>query len=199
MQRTGAFFVWALCAFGCYDEPGKLRGNTSVGSAAPTVATQRLVLDTGDALIAARVLRVVRKRLAPVGVPPKAVSVRGGQIVVDAVADKAQKVEEALSGGRLDVSSGEERLARGESLTEARAEGGALVLAFAGTAKRAIARGAKLEAGLTVELDGEALPARLRDDGALAVEMDEDRAKRMAQTLSGRALSHVTKLGRKVK
>lgn len=145
----------------------------------------------------ANALSAIRARLKPVGVHAQAASIRGSAVIVDVEADLAKAAVEALGGGRLDVRAGEERLARGESLKKARADGGALLLTFTGSANAALARGAKADTGIVVKIDGQEHPGELREDGALAVKMEADPATRLAKALTERALSHDVKVEEK--
>lgn len=209
MERLGcvlALLVVGGCYDGCY-EPGKVRGRSSHGSstAEPQLAPQRFVLDTGDPFITMPALRAVRLRLEGPGVAGSAASIVGDAVQVDVPGAKGSAVAEVLRGGRLDVRAGEALLIRGESLSDARAAEAALVLSFAGTAKAALERAVNAKDVLSVQLDGvvlarfepQAYDGVARDEGTLSIKMDGDRAKRLAQQLTGKALSHQTKLEQK--
>ncbi len=211
MQSAGVFGLLVLLLTlgsceGCY-EPGKVRGRASRASSSAVVGEpgQRFVLDSGDVFITMSVMRAVRARLEPLGVPSSAASIVADTVVVDVPATRSVDVATALSGGRLDIQGGDDLLIRGESLHSARVDATALVLVFRGTAKSALLRAIKQGRELRVKLDGAVL-SRIeptayegvnRDEASISVKMSSDRAVRLAKRLSGLALSHQTKLEQK--
>jgi hypothetical protein len=195
----------AIVALGCPDEPGKVRGRVSRGSAtAEPEPRHRFVLDSGSAHFAMPVLSRVRRRLGPVGA--FSASIRGEKVVVDVDGDLREKASAALGGPRLDVLADGKMLVRGESLAGATSQGDVLRLAFEGTAKTALNRAMSEGAKLAVKLDGNIVSRYESKDyegidgeaGELSVKLVGGRARELAEVLPGRALSHRTKLEQRV-
>ncbi len=189
-----------LCvAFGCNPEPGKVRGRTSHGSAAPwaTAAPARFLLAAGHGSDAQAVASRVRSRLGARDIDAGRVAILGADVQVDVAADEREVASEALVGGRLDVYAGEELLVRGEYVRRVLASDEGLVLVVEGARKTALARARSSGATLAVKIDGEEV-ARIAatsdavqpEQGELVVTMERARARALAEMLSERSLSH---------